>query len=157
MSDDALDRATASERAWILAAPKPGAPTAELVAFDRATIARGKSRGQVRLRVDSLPFKSGAIDHLVAVGFLRAATGNSPKAAFGEIRRALRDEGSFVYGEPDVDGTFAKDHLSVREMGLVPAPMDTIPELAHVPWRLLVAFKPLTRSQAAAERGHDTH
>ena len=109
------------------------------------------------MRIGSLPFKSAALEHVIAVGFFRSAAGDARPEAFREVQRALRDGGSFVYGEPDADGTFAKDHLFLREMGLVPAPMDTIPELAHVPWRLLVAFKPLTKSQAAAESGHETH
>jgi SAM-dependent methyltransferase len=151
------EREIATSRAWILAAPRRGAATAEVRATDRASISRGKVRLEVRMRLSALPLKGGAFDHVVAVGFVRAAVGDARLDAFREVQRVLRDEGSFIYGEPDADGGFAKDHVALREMGFVPAPMDTIPELSHVPWRLLAAFKPLTKSQSAAERGHETH
>lgn len=150
------DREKAAGRGWTLAAPRPGSSALEMRSPEEAIVSKGNSRGGVRMRIDALPFKSSSLHHVVAVGVVWA-TGSDHLAAFREVQRVLRDEGNFVHGEADVDGSFAKDHLALREMGMVPAPMDTIPELSHVPWRLLVAFKPLTKSQATAERGHETH
>lgn len=151
------DRERAMARARVLAAARPDSARVEVDGPDRATAIRGRARLALRARPGALPFRSGSLDHVVAVGVVKQATGEGRGAIFAEIQRALRDGGSFVYGEADADGTFAKDHLALREMGLVPAPMDTIPELSHVPWRLLAAFKPHVKSTESAERGHTTH
>jgi SAM-dependent methyltransferase len=148
------ERDQAAARARVLTAARPGAATMELGDDRRSTLSAGLARATFRAAAGALPIRTGALDHAIAVGVLAA---DDRPAAFREIQRALREGGSFVFGAADLDGAFAKEHLALREMGMVAAPMDTIPELAHVPWRLCVAFKPLTRSQAAAERGHETH
>ncbi len=150
------ERDQAAQRARILSAAKPGSTRMEVDDVGRSRLLRGKSSATIRAKVGALPIKSGALHHVIAVGAFEAP-GDDRQGAFREVQRVLRDEGNFVYGKADTDGTFARDHLALREMGMVPAPMDTIPELSHVPWRLLAAFKPLTKSQASAERGHETH
>ena len=136
------DRAKALDRARVLSAAHPGAAKLEIEDADRATLSRGRVRTALRLRPRSLPLRDHALDHLIAVGVLKAAAGDRRHEAFVEVLRALSEQGNFVYGEADQDATFGKDHHALREMGFVPAPMDTVPELFHVPWRLLVAFKP---------------